>query len=381
MRKKVILIIFLAMIAISSAFLFYNQAVGNYPGDLFTHISTAISDGMNENKYSITNVIYNFLYTYCGKEYGIAIFLSLVTVANIIITKKVLEYYMDSDKDVLMWIFAFLLNFNVAIFIPWISGKWVVGVQSANPWHNSTYICMKGLGLVSLLLFFKMKETYLEKIELKKYILFALLLSITNAIKPNFIMVFAPAMAIYLLIDFIANIKNIKSIRNIFIFGSAVLISLLVLVYQSIVLFQNSASDGSGIEIGWFTFISYWHKYPLISILQSTLFPLFILLTNFKTIKKDIRYSFVLVMHFVGLMEYCFLNETGLRIHDGNFSWGYSFALFMSFLGALSILDKSRTEERKHKKLYLCVGYGLFAIHTLLGIIYYFRVLTGHPYA
>ena len=379
--KKIVLIIILAIVAISSAFLFYNQAIGNYYSDLHPHISTALSDKMPQKKYSITNVLYFILYNYFGKEYGIAIFLSLVTITNILITKKVLEYFLDSSKEELLWAYAILLNFNIAIFIPELSyGRWVVGIQSANPWHNSTYICMKGLGLLSLLLFYKMKENYLQKIEFKKYILFVFLLSITNAIKPNFIMVFSPAMAIYLLIDFILNIKNIKSVKNIFIFGSAVLISLLVLIYQSMILFQNSATDGSGIEFGFFKFLTHWHKYPIISIIQSSLFPLFILITNFKTIIGNFKYSFILTMNITGLIQYSFLNETGLRIYHGNFSWGYSFALFMSFLSAIAILEKSKITERKYKKLYLITGYTLFSAHTLLGIIYYLRVVMGYPY-
>ena len=57
----------------------------------------------------------------------------------------------------------------------------------------------------------------------KNWIIFAVLLTITNAIKPNFILFFAPMMLIYLIADFIR--EKGKNVIQCIKYGSAALVS------------------------------------------------------------------------------------------------------------------------------------------------------------
>lgn len=373
---KIVLTVLFLILGCMTTWIFYNQANGKFQSDLILHINSAVNS--TGEQYTITKPIYRFIHMYLGGNLGIAIFLSLVIIGTIILTKKALDYYSTNPKErtIKNWAYAFLLNFAIAIFIPFVHNAWNSGVQEANEWHNSTFICMKLLGIAIMLLYFKMSEKYLSKIETKNYILFVILLLLVNSIKPNFIIAFAPTMLIFLIIDFIKNIKDKKSVINIIIFGSAVLISLSILVYQAKVLY--GVDDGSGIGIGFMTLLKAYHKYPVISLIQSIAFPLFILLTNMKTIAKDRKYSFVWIMNTVALAEYLFLQETGIRALDGNFDWGYSFTLMMAFIASVALFENIRKDK---SKVYNVAGYLLLAGHIISGIIYFIRLMLGYTFA
>lgn len=375
--EKISIFIVLVIIGIMSTYLFYNQAINKFPSDLIAHIEAALeSDGL-EGQYTITKPIYKFIYNYLGGNLGIAIMLSVTTIATIVVTEKMLKYYVKDEKESKLYMYAIILNFVIAIFIPFISKNWNVGFQEPTEWHNSTYTIMKFLGIIAVLVYFKISKDYIEKISFKDWLTFAILLTLINLVKPNFIIAFAPAMLIFLIIDFFRNIKNKKAIFNIIIFGSAVLVSLTVLVYQSVVLYGEDPE--SGIAIGFMKLLKQYNDYPILSLLQSIAFPLFILVTNFKTIIKDRKYSFVWTMNTVAFCEYLFLTETGPRSGDGNFDWGYSFSLMLVFTCSVALLDKIKNEKTK-SKLYIIVAYILLLLHFICGLIYFYRLMNGETY-
>lgn len=375
--QKILILVILGTIFILSTYLFYNQAKGQFPSDLIAHIESALeSDGL-DGQYTITKPIYKFIYNYLGGNLGIAILLSITTIATIAITEKMLKYYVKEENEFKLWGYAIILNFVIAIFIPGISKNWNVGFQEPTEWHNSTYTIMKFLGIIAILAYFKIEKNYINKINFKDWIIFSILLTLINLVKPNFILSFAPAMLVFLIIDFCRNIKNKKAILNMVIFGSAVLISLSVLVYQSVVLYGEDSE--SGIAIGFMKVLRQYNKHPILSLFQSLAFPLFILATNFKTIIKDRKHSFIWVMNTIALGEFLFLSETGARSGDGNFDWGYSFTLMLVFISSVAILSKVKNEKTKNK-IYIAFAYILLMLHLISGLIYFYRLLCGKTY-
>lgn len=371
-NEKIIIFIILILIGILLTYLFYNQAIDNFESDFAIQLSE------NASEYSITKIIYCFINKYLGGKIGIAVFLSLVSITSIILTKVILKEYDKSSSEFLQWIYAILLNFCIAIYVPLVHNMFYIGLQTGNLWHNSTYICMKPLGLLAIILYLKLQKQYLQKIEIKYYILFCLTLILVNAVKPSFIVTFAPAMLIYLIIDFFKNIKDRSKIRNIIIFGCAVLISLPILIYQNSVLFGTDSENK--ITIGCMSILKLYHKYPLISLIQSAAFPLFVLITNWKTIIKDRKYSFILTINIFGLAEYLFLQETGERFRYANFSWQYYFTLALAFIFSIIIINNRKKEEKDNNKIYYIVCYILLGLHILSGIIYFTRLLMGYMY-
>lgn len=374
-KYQTIVVAFILLIfAASTTYLFFNQATGNFYSDLETHIKYALNGSY---QYSITGMIYKLIHNYLGGNFGIAIFLSVISIINIYLTYKVLEYFVKEKNQFLLFIYAVLLNFVIAIYIPFVFQNWVAGIQEPTEWHNSTYICMKPLGELAILLYFNIEKDYLKKIDIGKYILFCIVLIIANSVKPNFIAVFAPTMLVFLIIDFIKNIKDIKAIRNIIIFGCAVLISLPVLLYQQNVLYADNSN--STIQLGFMTVLKCYNERPIFSLLQSAAFPIFILITNLKTIMKERKYCFVFVLNIVALSQYIFLEETGKRAIHGNFAWGYSFSLMIAFITSVALISNSKKLENRTKAYYI-IGYTLLALHVLSGLIYFGRLLLGYIY-
>ena len=377
----IILVIFLVTISILTTRLFYYQSTFNTNcSDLPAHIDEAIkSDG---KAYSLVSIVFKFLHNYLGGNIAIAIFLSVINIATIIATKKLLNLLLcKEENNFLLWIYAIILNFIHPIILPFVStgvGQWTVPYQVATIWYNSTYQCMKLFAIMCMHLYYIIQKNYLIKIKISHFILFTVLLTLTNFIKPNFILAFAPTLAIYLAIDFFKNLKDKKSVLNIFILGFAVLISLSVLLFQSAVLYDNnSLAENTGIEFGFMVVLSRFHKYPILSIIQSAAFPFFILVNNFKTIVKNRLYSFSVVMYFIALFLYLFFNETGERIYHGNFGWTISFALMMLFVVTLCTFHNTKDNDRKYKKAYLLCCYGLLLAHFIIGIIFFIRLNLG----
>lgn len=373
-NQKIIIGILLLIIGILTTYLFYNQAINKFYSDLSFHIDFALK---GSNQYSITGIFYKIIYQYIGGAIGIAIFLSIVTILNIFITKKLLSYYIKSKSEFVLWTYAILLNFVIGIYLPFVSNGWNIGVQSPNKWHNSTYICMKPLGLMAILYYLKIEKEYLQKINWGDYIIFVIMLILVNCVKPNFIIVFAPTMLIFLIIDLFKNIDNKQAIRNIIIFGTAVLISLPILIYQNSVMFSNETE--TGITLGFMTFLIKFNNNPIVALFQPIVFPLFILITNLNTNIKERRYSFILVFNIIALIEYLYLQEKGTRMYDGNFTWGYSFALMIGFIGALSFFIENK-KQGKYQKEYYISAYVLLSLHIISGLIYFGRLLLGYNY-
>lgn len=151
--KTAFISIVLLIIEISLVFLFYNQGVTNnekYPSDLKTHISSALD--LNSDQYTITKPIYRFLYTY-GGNIAIAIFLALMVLLTIYFTKKILDYVIEKKNDFTNWIYAIILNFEIAVYLPFIHNYFNLGLQESSEWHNSTFICMKAIGLLAVLMY------------------------------------------------------------------------------------------------------------------------------------------------------------------------------------------------------------------------------------
>lgn len=158
-------------------------------------------------------------------------------------------------------------------------------------------------------------------------------------------MAFAPTAAIFLLIDLIKNYKDKNAWKNVFLLGGCVLVLCFVLLYQNIVLFGENSD--SSIKISFMRILRRYNEHPFISLIQSVAFPLFVLICNFKTVIKNRKYRFSLILNTFGISETLFLQETGSREMHGNFDWGYSFTIMIAFIMAVAIIKNYAPQERK----------------------------------
>lgn len=346
-----------------------------FQSDLPYHLSMILDDHWY---YSFTAYAYQFFDILTpGNTVLTAVFLTVVTLATVILTERLLRLLLNAEKlSPLSLGGALILNMVMPFFLQMAGIYRYVSYQSGNLWHNSTYLCMKLGALASILLYYKIEKKYAKKIDIKHWLAFALTLVITTGVKPSFLTVFAPAMALKLLWDLFHKVP----FKQIFLFGCAVLPACLVVLWQNAVLFGEETGQG-------FTF-NPWHTFslhadrPKLAVLCSIAFPLIILLFSVTELLKDRKYFFTWLMTGIGFLEALLLAESGSRSRDGNFLWGYCFAVFyvfvVSFPKWLALWKKPG-----HKWLYkaMFVLAGLVLLYQLYcGIYFFIRLLCGETY-
>jgi len=422
-----------------------------FQSDLPYHISMIVEDGWY---YSFTAYAYQALYYLCGKTtVGIALFLAVVTVASLLLTELLLRRMAGTRRG--SWATmaaALVLNLVMPFYLKGAGGYRYVSYQSGNLWHNSTYLCMRFLALAALLYYQKLEEGYREKITGKQWFAFALLLVICTGVKPSFLTVFAPVLALKLLWDLCHKAR----FKQVFLLGSAVLPACGVVLWQNMVLFGEDTGNGMTFA-PWYTFSLHADR-PKLAVLCSLAFPLVVLgasllaligqkrrqpgtdalvLTGRKrqpgtdalvltgqqrrqpgsgpmTVtdqpeagNADARsggmyqlclnraYLFSWLMALVGFAEALCLAETGGRSRDGNFLWGYLFAIFWLYVVSLvkwlslrSIdirpLPSEEKPLRRTRFFLLRVAYilaGLVLLYQLwCGVYFFIRLLGGETY-
>lgn len=383
---KTILYSAIFLYGIFCVFLYYKQTFHTagmpYESDLPYHISMAVEDKWF---YSLTAILYQLFFLTPFGNLLTALFLGLVTVASVFATYHLfLELERRSAgtscDDNLLLLCAVLCNIAMPFFVRAAHSQRYIGYQSATIWHNSTYLCMKLCGIVAFTLYLRREASYRDGLSAREWLSMAGVFALTSAVKPSFLMVFAPVMAMYLLADLFHKVKFSK----IFLFGLTVIPSLLVILWQNMVLF--GAETGNGIEVRFGYTLTLHSLHPKATLLLSIAFPLFVLLFLWKELFRDKWYLFSWLVWGMGLMQVTFLSESGARARDGNFMWGYSFGIFLIIvLSVKKVLEVLGRPAGIFLNKY--IRYGFCAAATLIlsyqcycGAVFFVRLCQGATY-
>ena len=366
-------------------YLHYNQTLfevgGPFESDLPYHIKMAVEDNWY---YSFTAFVYVFLYKFSCGNLLVGIFLALCQLLTVfgtyLLLKELWKHYEIKMSTGATLLCAMTLNFVMAFYVKSVNARHYIGYQNATIWHNSTYICMKMVGVFVLWYFLKLMDSYKTKLSVKQWISFMLLVALSTGIKPSFLMVFAPVMAIMLLMDWIKGTKFSK----VFLFGLTVIPSLLIILWQNVVLFGEDT--GNSFLIKPFYTLAQRSDNPKIALLFSVLFPAIVGILHIRDVWKDKVYLGSLMIWAFGFMEVFLFVESGTRSKDANFMWGYSISLFVLFVISLVrwIRDfKNKEFLGKCKALrygYLVVTGATFTYHVISGLWFLGILLSGATY-
>ena len=390
-----------AIVAIYGAaclWLYYHQSVvdltatGNIPyqSDLPLHISMVVEDHW---LYSFTAFAYQLLYWLCGGgTIGIALFLMTVSVATVYATENLICLFFSkgtpagrmeeavslakvTQGKVKTWHtlgLALSLNLVMPAYLRFVGEFRYVSYQAPNVWHNSTYLCMKLVALITIWYYFVLADHYEKGLSVKEWVTFMLLNVLCTGIKPSFLVAFSPVMGIFLLVDLFRKV----SFRRILIFGSALLPSGLVILWQNTVLFGEETGNGIGFK-PWFSF-SLHAAIPKLAVICSALFCILVVAATIFWNWKERTYQFILGMTAVGFLEALCLVENGSRAVDGNFLWGYGFCLFLLFaLCSVKCMQMKQTGGWLALKL-ACVG--IYGWHLWCGLYFFVRLVAGEGF-
>lgn len=378
-------LVFAVLLGAASAvtfLLFRRQTLGNsewYPSDMEAYVLEM--QGL-ESKYSFPYpVFFKFaalLHLFMGPELAVALATMLLNSLGMVLTKlafnRIALRQLQSafrrqgqskgnggdgagqpGGRSLSWLAGILISLTaVSLFfismlylpdghyLPGIRFRYV-GVFTANPFHNATYMAARPFTILAFLWYVKLLPSYEKGLgrhgsgpALIDYVLFSVFLLIATMTKPSFTLVMVSAAGLLMLYRlFRAGFANFVPTVQL---GLCFLPTFLDLLYQ----YKGVFVPGDGGEGGvGFCFGEIWAAYcdnvPLAVCLAAG-FPLLVLALNRREWKKNTLFRFSWLLYLVGFAEAFLLYEKGFRKWDFNFSWGYMCGIFFCHFGALALL-------------------------------------------
>lgn len=352
--------------------LFYKQYYFGHYGymsDLLYHIEFFKT---GENMYSLMYVFLGLLDMLPFPGEFIAVFLTGLLLLGVYATKKLLQFLMPHKDTWVVWVYAWVCNmfFKILIpIIPFISTFRYETVLNFNVYHNPTYIAMKPFAVLSVYYFLTFIKKYpTEGIKVKEWFIFSGLMLAATAFKPNFIVGFSIAVLFVLIFDFFSH-KG-KHILNYIAVGTTVFPSIALTVFQQTQVFN----ENSHIRIGFMTALNAMNDWPLVGIILSMVFPIVILIYNFKDIFKDKFYTFGLLQMLTNLFITFFVYEDGPRLAHGNFLWSSYFAVGIFVIVSMYKFNKLAEQNNKGA---IALTSAILGAHFMGWLNYCFDLLNG----
>lgn len=417
---------------LAETFLAWQQTIrynGGYPSDVSLYIDIATK---RPTPLRAINFLFSHLLDLFGNTLGIALLLGLAVALTVVANYLFLSYllnrngvcpnggegstssdkaqstgllllvrrflglehtYIGADRPRLLALSALMALFSGPVYIPGLMPYFYTHTLSKYAWQSPTQIVMMLFGILSLWLFLRMRDSYLEKIKPLQWILLTLGFLASAWAKPSFIMIFFPLMAVVLVWDFLFGSTRCPSLgkrfRNIFIVGSSVFPSMIYfLVLNSSVFGEATYGTSTGakhvtIMLGR-AYFNQDFNVPL-SLLAGLLFPLLVLLFNLPAL-KNLRYSSGWLLLFIGIAEHFTFSESGWRTTHGNFAWGKKAGAYFLFLISLGKFLENlwNPEFLKNRpglrKFYFGLGMILLALHVLCQLYYFYLLARGYNY-
>lgn len=330
--------------------------------------------------------------THISREYSAIILLSLFVVISFLVTYWTLWVFLKGIySDKFLMLITLFLHLVTPIFLPILNTTIYFGQGSPNFWYSPTFVMAKPFVLIIIMLVIPLIDGFKKQTSYWRIVLSGTLLMISVFIKPNFAMIFIPALGVYILI------KHVKEFGVYLKSFLIVLPAVFLLGYQFYSTYYNSEIKiaGTGDQII-FSFFGAWSVHspsiPL-SVLRALIFPLSIFFLEGRDLFKSNFLVFSWIMYFVAFLEFALLAEKK-SFYAQNFVNGYSFSLISLYIfSAIEFFKwikhsnfsfnifgiKHYRLSVEHKKIY--VSAILFYLCIASGMIYLVRQCLGYGYS
>ena len=254
--------------------------------------------------------------------------------------------------------FISMLYPPAGIYLPGIKFNYL-GVFTANPFHNATYMAARPFAILAFLWFVKLLPVYesglckgkkaafpngsaaecgaaQSGVALLDYICFSVFLLLATMTKPSFTLIMVSTAGLVMLYRLVrSRLHNFVPTAQL---GICFIPTFLHLLYQykGVFLPEDGAEGGVGFCCGE-VWAQYCDNIPL-AVCLAVGFPLLVLAMNFRECRKNTMFLFSWQLFAVSFLEAFLLYEKGFRKPDFNFSWGYMYGIFFCHFGALAVL-------------------------------------------
>ena len=389
--------VILAAVSAVTLWLFYKQATGSpemYHSDMKAYILEMQGlDSGYSYPYPVFFKLAALFHLFVSPEMAVAAATMFLNSLSIVITKLSFNYLATPEikKNWLGRVFLSILSVSLflismlytpqGIYLPGIHFRYL-GVFTANPFHNATYMAARPFAILAFLWFGKLLPVYEkgvhgEKGKIRDYILFSLFLLTATMTKPSFTIVLVGTAGLIMLFRlFRSGFRNLVPTLQLGLCFIPTFVDLLY-QYKGVFVPEEGAEGGIG-----FCFGEVWAQYcsnlPL-AVCLAVGFPLLVLILNYKELKENTLYRFSWQFYLMGFAMAFLLYEKGFRKADFNFSWGYMYGIFFCQMGALLVLIRSMGKDEK-KPLLTGIQWLAYLCHFVCGLNYFLTYLRGGMY-
>ena len=368
-RKQVLFIAVCALglgFYVSQGFLYTWQALRleKYFSDLYVYIDW-IKNGVK--MYSLAEDTMAAAY-HLGGEAGVGVLLALFCLASWGLSYLVLKKLTDGEcPEWLLLLSALLSQLAFTAYIP--GRAFYKGLNlTVNNFHSPTYNQMEPFSIAAMLCAFTVLKDLRGRPEGKRILVFAACCTLATLMKPSFLFCMAPALLVFLIIDFI--ITRARNIKNEVLVGICVLPGVAAALYQSTLLFDENSKIVFAPVLNWLTNgMGLAEGFPRAGVFVLAA----LLLYGGKYLKKH-WFGFSYAVCAVGAAEYVCLMETGDRAEHGNLAWSAQIGLFLALLAGIAVVLRER-KNKKDVRLWLCTALLLWQV--ISGVLYYAKVFSG----
>lgn len=419
-------ILFIGVVVITFT-LFHRQCVesmagsGLYPSDMKAYILEMQGlDSGYSFPYPILFMLSAFWDLFLTPEMAVAMATTLLNALALLVTKAalnrlVLKELTDAFRGrewlasalisvvaVSLFFVSMVFTSPLKIYLPGIQHNYL-GVFTANPFHNATYMAARPFAILSFLCFVKLLDCYEKEgawADYKAdYILFAIFLLLSTMAKPSFTIVLVGAAGLIMVCRMLRS--KFRNFKPTILLGLSFIPTFVDLLYQYSGVFVPDEGVEGGIG---FCFGEIWGLYCgniFFAIGLAVGFPLLVLILNFRQIKTNTLFRFSWQIYLMGFAMAFLIYEKGFRAPDFNFSWGYMYGIFFAFVGAVAVLlqatarylnsqNQHKTQHKKQqknlqnkrKKQLVCLSlqWAAFGLHLLCGLYYFYGIFQGRMY-
>ena len=381
--------VFAVLLAAASAVtltLFYRQTMGSpakYHSDMKAYIleMQGLESGY-DFPYPVFFKLGAFIHLFAPPELSVAIAAMLLNSLGMVVTKLAFHSFVLKELESglrrnISWLagvfvsiaavslfFVSMLYPPSGIYLPGILHKYL-GVFSANPFHNATYMAARPFAILAFLWYVKLLPVYERGLgrtirsncpeggnggaELRDYVLFSFFLLLAAMTKPSFTLVMVSTAGLLMLYRLIrAKFRNFVPTLQL---GLCFVPTFLDLLYQYQGVFVPKEGEEGGLG---FCFGEIWTQYceniPL-AVCLAVGFPILVFVLNYQECRKNSLYRFSWQIYLVSFVEAFLLYEKGFRKYDFNFSWGYMYGIFFCHFGTLLLLMQITARRMRGKKI------------------------------
>ena len=180
-----------------------------------------------------------------------------------------------------------------------------LGVFSANPYYNQTYLAARGFAIVAFFLFAHILAYYEDHVDKKEYIAFSVFLLLATLTKPSFTLVLVSAAAVHMIVKLI--MSKGKKLREFLCLLATAVPTFITLLIQFGGVFGSSSHAGEGGGIG-FGIGKAWSVYTgniVLAVMLANAFPGVVMLLNLKRFKDNKIFLLAWEVMMADFLSFC----------------------------------------------------------------------------